>query len=166
MEEYLKEIEGIPKEKIAYVDETGLDSYFYREYAYSLRGEAVHAQIPGRKFQRTNILAAQMGSEILAPMQYAGSTDAVLFETWFEKCLLPCLPEEAVIVMDNAAFHRKKQLYVLANRSHHRLIFLPPYSPELNPIEMFWAWLKRTLSDVSSQFSSLDDSIHYAFQVC
>ena len=67
-----------------------------------------HAQIPGRKFQRTNIVAAQMGSEILAPMQYAGSTDAVLFETWFEKCLLPCLPEDAVIVMDSAAFHHKK----------------------------------------------------------
>ena len=58
-----------------------------------------------------------MGDEILAPMQYTGSTNAELFETWFEQVLLPCLPKDTVIVMDNASFHRKKQLFEIVDRS-------------------------------------------------
>lgn len=121
--------------------------------------------IPGRKFQRTNLVAAQMGHEVLAPMQYKGTTNAALFESWFERCLLPCLPKDAVIVMDNAAFHRKKRLFEIADRYQHTLIFLPPYSPELNPIEKLWAWLKRKIASFISDFSSLDDAISFAFQV-
>ena len=96
-------------------------------------------------------------------MQYTGSTNAALFETWFEQCLLPCLPEESVLILDNAAFHRKKKLYEIADRHQFTLIFLPPYSPELNPIEKFWAWLKKTLASTASSFPSLDDAIASAF---
>ena len=71
--------------------------------------------------------------------------DSSLFAFWFEKQLLPALPTGAVIVMDNASFHRKSQLIPLAQKYGFRLIFLPPYSPEFNPIENFWAWLKRYL---------------------
>ena len=163
MTAYLNKIQDIPKETIAYIDETGLDSYFFREYAYAPRGQAVPCAIPGRKFQRTNIVAAKMGDEILAPMQYTGSTNAALFETWFEQVLLPCLPEDTVIVMDNASFHRKKQLFEIVDRFHFTLIFLPPYSPELNPIENFWAWLKKTLAATAHLFPSLDDAIASAF---
>ena len=104
-----------------------------------------------------------MGGEILAPVQYTGSTNAELFETWFEQVLLPCLPEDTVIVMDNASFHRKKQLFEIADRFGFTLIFLPPYSPELNPIEKFWAWLKKNLAATAHLFPSLDDAIASAF---
>jgi len=67
-----------------------------------------------------------------------------LFEQWFSQYLLPALPEHSVIVMDNAFFHRKKKLNILAHKTHCTLIFLPPYSPELNPIEYFLSWLKRS----------------------
>ena len=162
---YQEKIADIPPEKIAYVDETGLDRFYTREYAYAPRGKTVEGLVPGRKFQRTNLVAAQMGHEVLAPMQYQGTTNAALFEPWFEQCLLPCLPKDAVIVMDNAAFHRKKRLLEIAERYQHTLIFLPPYSPELNPIEKLWAWLKRRIASFASSFSSLDDAISFAFQV-
>lgn len=89
-----------------------------------------------------------------------------LFEFWFEKHLLPSLPPGAVIVMDNASFHRKAQLICLAQKYGFRLIFLPPYSPELNPIEKFWAWLKRYLRSVLHKFDSFDDALLDSFQVC
>ena len=162
---YQEKIADIPSEKIAYVDETGLDRFYAREYAYAPRGKTVEGLVPGRKFQRTNLVAAQMGHEVLAPMQYQGTTNAALFESWFEQCLLPCLPKDAVIVMDNAAFHRKKRLFEIAERFQLTLIFLPPYSPELNPIEKLWAWLKRKIASFVSGFSSLDDAISFAFQV-
>ena len=60
--------------------------------------------------------------------------DSVLFESWFEKCFLPVIKKGTVIVMDNASFHRKKQLSCATQKVGCSLIFLPPYSPQFNPI--------------------------------
>lgn len=86
------------------MDETGIDSYYYREYGYSPEGQPVHGRIRGRKYARTGIVAAQMGDAIIAPCQYSGTMNHELFEDWFENTLLPALPEGTVIVMDNASF--------------------------------------------------------------
>jgi transposase len=146
------------------VDETGIDTFIYREYGRSKRGEPVIGSISGRKFKRVGIVAAQMGKAILAPLSYDGVMDSKLFETWFEKCLLTVLPEESVIVMDNASFHRKGRLSCIAEKSGHQLIFLPPYSPELNPIENFWSWLKGYLRNVIPCHNKFDDALCSAFQ--
>ena len=130
-----------------------------------MRGQKIYDKISGKKFQRTNIVAAKLGDKIIAPMQYSGTTDAPLFEHWFEQWLLPCLPEDAVIVMDNASFHKKEKLFKIANRHHRKLIFLPPYSPELNPIENFWSVLKHWLKIHIREFNSLDDAISAAFHI-
>ena len=121
VKEYLGKTADINKENIVYIDETEINSYLYREYAYSERWKKVYVKIKGRKFKRTNIVAAEYGKQIIAPMQYV--------------TLLPVLPKDAVIVMDNASFHHKKQLYEIAGNNNITLIFFPPYSSELNPIE-------------------------------
>ena len=163
VKEYNKEIKDIPKEKIAYVDETGIDKCLYREYGYALRGQKVYDKISGKKFQRTSIVAAKLGKRIIAPMQYSGTMNSALFELWFEKCLLPCLEKGATIVMDNASFHRKKQLYEICRKCGFNLIFLPPYSPELNPIEKYWFVLKHRIKAFLRMNISLDDAIQYVF---
>ena len=117
----------------------------YREYAYSERGKKVYGKIKGRKFKRKNIIAAKYGNQIIAPMQYGTTMTGEFFEKWFEEILLPVLPKDAVIVMDNASFHRKKQLNEIAGNNNITLIFLPPYSPKLNPIEKVWANMKNFL---------------------
>jgi transposase len=147
------------------VDETGIDTCLYREHGWSERGKPVMGVISGRKFKRTGIVAAQMGQSVMAPMQYEGTMDSTLFETWFSSCLLPSLPAGAVIVMDNASFHRKSKLFPLAQNAGYRLVFLPPYSPEHNPIELFWAWLKRHLRNILPIHSSFDYAIRSAFMV-
>ena len=166
MAEYLAQIAGIPASQIVHVDETGIDNYLCREHGWSERGKPLLGKVSGRKFKRTGIVAAQMGKSIIAPFQYDGTMDSVLFEGWFEKYLLPILPKNSVIVMDNASFHRKSKLFTLAEKSGHRLIFLPPYSPELNPIENFWSWLKRYLRKTLHFHSTFDDALCSAFQVC
>lgn len=142
-----------------------MDSSLYREYAYSPKGVAVYGRVSGHKYKRIGIVAAQMGKKILAPLQYDGTMDSGLFEQWFQQCLLPALPAASVIVMDNASFHRKKQLIPLAEKAGHRLIFLPPYSPELNPIEHFWSWLKRLLRKILPFNHSFDNAMWHAFNV-
>ena len=147
------------------MDETGIDTCIYREYGWSECGKPVVGTISGRKFKRTSVVAAQMGRSIFSPMQYQGTMDSTLFERWFGEYLLPSLPPNTVIVMDNASFHRKSKLLTMAETAGFRLIFLPPYSPELNPIENFWAWLKRFLRKVLPAHRSFDDALRSAFQV-
>ena len=147
------------------MDECGIDTYLYREYAYAPRGQKVFDQISGRKYKRCGIVTAQMADRILAPLEYSGTMDSTLFEFWFSKQLLPSLEKDTVIVMDNASFHSKKRLTSLAQKAGCKLIFLPPYSPELNPIEKFWAWLKRYLRKSLSSYPSFDDALSAAFQL-
>jgi len=105
-----------------------------------------------------------MGKKILSPLLYEGTMDSALFEMWFKQCLLPELPEKSVIIMDNAAFHRKNKLYMVAQDAGHELIFLPPYSPELNPIEQVWSWIKRRLKKTLLYFQNFDNAILDCFQ--
>ena len=145
------------------MDESGVDSCLYREYGYAPRGEKAFGEIAGRKFQRTNLVAAKLGDKIVAPMYYDENTDSAIFELWFEGRFLPNLPKGAVIVMDNASFYRKAVLTELAKEYPVRLLFLPPYSPERNPIEKVWANMKRWLKKHMRDFSSLDDAIEAAW---
>ena len=162
---YLKELAQYRPEQIAYVDESGIDSYLYREYGWSPRGQRLIGKISGRRYKRVGIVAAKLGREIIAPLTFDGTMEHRLFEQWFTQCLLPALPEHTVIVMDNASFHRKKKLNALARKAHRTLLFLPPYSPELNPIEHFWSWLKRSLKKLLPNYLSFDDALFDIFQV-
>ncbi len=147
------------------MDETGIDTYLYREYGYAPRGKPVIADINGRKYARVGIVAAQLGHAIIAPFKYSGTMNGTLFEQWFEDQLLPELPEGTVIVMDNASFHRKTRLLCIEQKHNRHIIFLPQYSPELNPIEHFWAWLKRHLKKTLTQYPSFSEALSAAFQV-
>ena len=148
-----------------YVDECGIDQYLYREYARAPRGQRVFAKISGRKFKRTNIVAGLCQGKWVAPMEYTGTTDSTLFEFWFERFLMNEVANGSVIILDNATFHKKSILPDLARRYHCEVLFLPPYSPDLNAIEKKWAWLKRTLRSTLHSFASLDHAVVNAFHV-
>ena len=72
-------------------------------------------------------------------MYYERSTDSAVFEVWFEGRLMPALSRGHVVIMDNAQFHRKAELRNIASRYGILVLFLPPYSPDYNPIEKLWA---------------------------
>jgi putative transposase len=84
---------------------------------------------------------------------------------WFQEMLLVQLPEGHTIVMDNASFHRKKVLSELAQQTKSKIIFLPAYSPDFNPIEKTWANLKAFLRNYASRFDQLQDAVSDYFQV-
>ena len=157
--EFIETIDSYPQYKLYYVDECGIDKYLYREYAYAPRGVPVFGKISGKKFKRINIVAAKCGTDIISPMTYSGTTDSVLFETWFEKGLLKAIPKHSVIIMDNATFHRKSVLRALADTHDCDVLFLPPYSPDLNPIENFWAWMKSKLRCILPFYDNFDDAL-------
>ena len=75
------------------------------------------------------------------------------------------LQSGSTIIMDNASFHRKKKVENIAGSFGHKVIFLPPYPPELNPIEHCWSALKRRMQGVMKYIPSFDSALRYCIQV-
>ena len=159
----MEKLKAINPETLVYVDECGIDQYLYREYAYSPRGQKVIEKVSGKKFKRTNIVAGICQQQWVAPMEYDGTTDSVLFELWFERCLLKEIKPGSIIVLDNATFHKKSVLPSLAQKKNCHVLFLPPYSPDLNPIENKWAWLKKRLRKILPDFDSFENALACCF---
>ena len=153
-----------PDKTVYYVDETGIDKYLYRENVRAKRGVKVYSKIRGKKYERLSIVAGKSGDRIAAPMVFSGTADSVLFEHWFEKQFCPEIAGN-IAVLDNATIHRKSKLFEIAQRYGVTLIFLPPYSPDLNKIENFWARIKDTLRSVLPKFDNLMKAICYCFQL-
>lgn len=91
----------------------------------------------------TNIIAGYVNNKSIAPMVFNGSCNTNLFETWVEQFLIKELKLGQFVVMDNALFHRSQRTKDLIESVGCRVIFLLPYSSDLNPIEKFWANMKR-----------------------
>jgi transposase len=147
-----------------YVDESGINTFLQREYARAPRGNLVRDVKRGQKFERVNVIGALCNREYFGIECYRHTTDSAFFESWFEERLLGELPKGYTIIMDNAKFHRKKKLRKLA-RGKARLLFLPPYSPDYNPIEKSWANMKRFLCNNLRDFKSVDSAIYDYFGV-
>jgi hypothetical protein len=110
----------------------------------------------GKKFKHLSIVAGKSGDKIAAPMIYSGTS--LLFETWFKECFCPEIAGN-ICVMDNATIHRKTRLFEIAKKFNVILIFQPAYSPDLNEIEKFRAWLKNKLKSVLHSFDNLLDAL-------
>lgn len=149
-----------PPEDIVYIDESGVDEYYDREYGLAPRGEKIYGEVSGKRYKRLNVVSGQCGAEKLAPYTYSWNTTGAWFEVWFEWWLCPLLSSNKVIVMDNATFHRKARLEKIASFYGLRIIWLPPYSPDLNPIEHLWANLKNWLKSFAHLFDSIQNAVH------
>ncbi|MCL1912238.1 MAG: transposase [Leptospirales bacterium] len=150
---------------IYYADETGIDTFLYREYGRAPRGVKIYADTKGKKFKRKSIVAAKCGSDIAAPLMYDGTMDSRLFLYWFEHCLCAEIKKGSIVIIDNATVHSKTALFAIAERLGVRLIFQPAYSPDLNKIEKFWAWLKNKLRKILTHYATLEDAICAAFDI-
>ena len=96
-------------------------------------------------------------------MTFTGSCNTELFVAWVKEMLVPELSPGQVIVMDNASFHKSSIIKEAIEDAGCRLIFLPPYSPDLNPIEKFWANLKRWINQYLPYMEDLHKAISFYF---
>lgn len=145
--QYLADLRGYyqshGKENIVYFDESGFEKYSYRPHGWAPRGQKVYGDVSGNNRKDVNLIMAQCRDRWLAPVIFKGSCCARLVNEWLENFLLKELKKPSVIVMDNAAFHKKSEIEAILEKAGHTLLPLPPYSPDFNPIEQSFAILKK-----------------------
>jgi transposase len=165
-EEYLNKISNIPKEDMVYIDESGIEMGITKDRGWSKRGKKISCKRSGKRYERINIVAALVNNKSIAPMTFYGSCNTNLFNEWIEKFLLKELKPKQILVMDNASFHKSSKTVKLIEEAGCRIIFLPPYSPEFNPIEKFWANMKRWLKNNITEIKQLNELIDQFFRTC
>ena len=136
-----------------------------KERGWGKRSEKVVGKKSGKYYERTNIIAGLVNNKPIAPIVFNGSCDTLLFETWVEKFLIKELKPNQVVIMDNASFHKSKRTKDLIESVRCKVVFLPPYSPDLNPIEKFWANMKRWIRSNLVEIGKLHDALNLFFYI-
>lgn len=131
------------KKTLVYVDESGFAPEVVRQYGRAPRGRKVHGLRPGNSRPRTCLLAAQIEGSVQATQLWEGTCDTLTFNHWLEHLLCPILSDKHVVVLDNATFHHSTTTKELIEQAGATLLFLPPYSPDFNPIEQDFAAIKK-----------------------
>ena len=110
-----------------------------RTFGYSAAGERCSGIHDRQAKGRTDAVGALLGKDLLTVTLFDSSIDSDVFSAWIRMDLLPKLPESSVIVMDNASFHKRRDIQEAVQAEGHILEYMPVYSPDLNPIEHKWA---------------------------
>lgn len=164
-EEYLKKLENIPKDKQVYLDESGIQEAICKDRGWGKIGKILKGEKSGKYYMRTNIVAGYVNKCAIAPFVFTGTCNTELFTKWVEEFLIKELEPGQTVIMDNASFHKSPKVQKLIESVGCKLIFLPPYSPDLNPIEKFWANMKIWIKDKITVNDKLSDVIDRFFAV-
>ena len=147
------------------MDECGLDESIYRDYARSPIGQKVVDDITGNRTERTSIIAGLNQRNTLAPWHFSGYCNTEVILTWVENEFLQTLKAGMTIIWDNATFHKHSKIRALIESVGCKLIFLPPYSPDLNPIEQFWATLKARIRRLRKDGMTIPEALSQLFNL-
>ena len=123
-------------------DESGFAVDSPRTHGYSKRGARCYGVSNWQARGRVNAIGICMNNTLIQVVLFEGTINSDVFFEWVNSCLLSVLPNQCVVVLDNASFHKRQDIQSAIVKAGHTLEFLPTYSPDLNPIEHKWAQAK------------------------
>jgi transposase len=132
-------------EKLVFIDETWASTNMARRYGRAPRGERLRAAIPHGHWKTTTFVAGLRLEGVVAPLVFDGPINVQVFDAYVEQFLAPTLRTGDIVVMDNLSSHKAPPIRTLIEEAGAELRFLPPYSPDFNPIEKAFAKLKALL---------------------
>jgi transposase len=150
-EGFLKTVAGIASSRLVFVDETGTHTSMTREYARGPSGERVVGIVPRNRGVVLTVVGAVALDGVRAMMAYEGGTSAEAFLRFVREALAPSLHKGDVVVLDNLGAHRAVGVREAIETVGARLMYLPPYHPELNPIELAWSKMKALLKRIGAR---------------
>lgn len=130
---------------LVFIDESGVRTDLTRAYGRAPKGERVREAVPHGHWQTLTIVGALTTVGVQASMTVDAATDTDIFLTFLQPVLVPTLRPGQVVVLDNLRAHKHRKVRTLLRTHRCRLVSLPPYSPDLNPIELAWSKLKTFL---------------------
>ena len=133
-----------------------------KEYGWKARGQRLYDNCSGnRKGKRITVISAYSNQtkSLIAPMYFDGNTDTEIFNQWIEEFLIPSLKQNQTIVPDNAAFHKSQKTKELIEAVNCHVLYLPPYSPDFNPIEQKWEHVKNLVKKIRNKFQNFNDCL-------
>ena len=140
---------------MVFIDESGFAHDMPRLHGYSSKGARCFGRHDWGAKGRTNVIGALLFGVLLTVSLFQTNVNTEIFNTWILQDLLPKLPPRSVVVMDNASFHKGKMMKKAIEDAGHTLLYLPPYSPDLNPIEKKWAQAKAVRRKVGGSIGQL-----------
>ncbi len=141
----------VEPERLVFVDECGTHTSLAPIYGYAPRGERLHLPVPRGRGKNTTLLSSLTLCGMGPSLTVEGATTARVFETYVEKVLVPSLKPGQIVVMDNLGAHRPKRVRELIEQCGCELLYLPAYSPDLNPIEEAFAKIKNLLRKAAAR---------------
>ncbi len=142
-------------ERLVFVDETGAKTNMARLRGRSQRGRRLHAAVPWGHWKTTTFVAGLRLGGLTAPMLLEGAMNGVAFKAYVEQVLAPSLRRGDIVVMDKLSSHKVDGVRQAIKNAGAFLLYLPPYSPDLNPIELAFAKLKAILRKAAAR--TIDD---------
>jgi transposase len=145
---------------LIFLDESGVSTQMTRLYARCAGGARIHESTPDGRWKILTILGAISTRGMIATMTIEAATDREIFLTYLDEVLCPKLRPGDVVVMDNLSSHKVQGVRERIEAAGAQLLYLPPYSPDLNPIEKAWAKLKQLLRAAKARTKeALDQAI-------
>jgi transposase len=158
--QFLERIRAIEPERLIFLDESGVTTSMTRLRARCLGGKRIHEATPGGHWKILTVLGAMSLRGMLATMTIEAATDADIFLAYVEQVLSPQLNPGDIVVMDNLSSHKVGGVRQSIEKAGAELLYLPAYSPDLNPIEKAWAKLQQLLRSAKARTKdALDQAI-------
>jgi transposase len=138
-------------QQVVFVDEMGTNISLCALYAWAPKGQRAHCWVPRNRGANTTVLSSMTLEGMGPSLVVEGATTSEVFETYVEQVLAPTLRSGQVVVMDNLNAHKGERIEELIEERNCELVYLPPYSPDFNPIEEAFSKIKGLLRKVEAR---------------
>jgi transposase len=141
----------VDRSRFVFIDESGAKTNMTRLRGRCKGGGRLQDSAPHGRWETTTMIAGLRWSGATAPMVIEGATDAAVFGAYVKHVLAPVLRRGDIVVMDNLASHKGPEIERMIHQAGAKLWFLPPYSPDLNPVEKMWSKVKEALRAIKAR---------------
>lgn len=160
-----EQLKDINPQRLVFIDESGAKTNMTRTRGRAPRGQRVIERVPHGHWQTTTIISAVRTSGPCASLVVNGATDSDVFCSYVQRVLVPELKQGDVVVLDNLQPHKAASVRQAIESAGATLLYLPPYSPDFNPIEPMWSKVKQFLRSAAARtFESLLEAIATALK--
>jgi transposase len=137
--------QSLDARRLVFVDEMGTNTSLSAVYGWAKKGQRAHCSVPRNRGKNTTVLSSMSVDGMGSSLAVEGATNSDVFETYVERVLAPTLRKGQVVVMDNLSAHKGERIRELIEKRGCELLYLPPYSPDFNPIEEAFSKIKGLL---------------------